>query len=169
MVMKQISKSMELKQKMFDLMTQKGIFSYEFFDSFEKLTDVTELPPKDSFYSTLLDEGITDEQYQIAQDVWNTFECKTLKDYMEAYLETDVLMLCDIFEDFRSNCRDTFKLDPAHYVTGTSLSWNCILRFTKVELELLADHKMYDFLTSGIRGGFSTCPYRYAEANNKYM
>jgi hypothetical protein len=83
--------------------------------------------------------------------------------------ETDVLMLCDIFEDFRSNCRDTFKLDPAHYVTGASLSWDCMLKFTKVELELLSDPKMYDFLASGIRGGFSTCPYRYAEANNKYM
>ena len=124
---------------------------------------------QDKFYSGLSQEGITDDDYQHAQEVWTTFDCQTIGDYHDLYLRTDVLLLADVFENFRKTAMETYGLDPAHYLTLPGYSWDALLKLTNVELELLTDPDMYLFIEKGLRGGISMVSHRHAIANNPQM
>lgn len=152
----------------FKLVTRKGVFPYQYIDNLEKLHE-TSLPPKKSFFNSLTNCDITDEEFHHAHTVWDVFECKTLADYSDLYLKTDVLLLADIFENFRKVCYTTYGLDPANYFTSPGLSWDAMLKCTKIKLDLLTDIDMHHFIKKSIRGGISNCSLRYAKANNKYM
>ena len=151
-----------------ELLTRKGVYPYDYVSSFEKLFE-TQLPPKEEFYSKLNDEDITDDDYQHAINVWNTFKCKTIRDYHDLYLKSDVLLLSDVFENFRKTCLKHYNLDPAHYYTSPGLAWDACLKETGQELQLLHDYDMLMMFERGVRGGISHISKRYAEANNKYM
>ena len=151
-----------------ELLTRKGVYPYDYVSSLEKLSE-TCLPPKEEFYSQLYDEDISDEDYQHAINVWNTFKCKSLRDYHDLYLKTDVLLLADVFENFRATCLKHYKLDPAHYYTSPGLAWDACLKETGQQLQLLSDYDMLMMFEQGIRGGITHISKRYAEANNKYM
>ena len=151
-----------------DLLTRKGVFPYDYVSSIHKL-DEKQLPPKEEFYSKLNDENISDEDYQHALNVFHTFNCKSIRDYHDLYLKSDVLLLSDVFENFRKTCLKHYKLDPAHYYTSPGLAWDACLKETKQELQLLTDYDMLMMVERGIRGGISHISKRYAEANNKYM
>ena len=60
-----------------DLLYKKGIYPYEYMDSWGRFSE-TRLPDKEKFYSKLNDEHITDEEYAHAQTLWEAFKCKTL-------------------------------------------------------------------------------------------
>ena len=105
--------SQAFKGEKLALMKKKGVYPFDYMDSFEKFWD-EQLPPKEQFYSILTDEGISDEQYQHVQKVWDTFSVKTMGRYHDLYLKSDILLLADIFENFRETCRQYYKLDPAH-------------------------------------------------------
>lgn len=152
----------------FNLVRKKGIYPYEFMTSFECL-NLTSLPDKNKFYSSLSDSHISDNDYNHAKNVWQNFNCKNMLDYSNLYLKTDVLLLTDIFENFRMLCLQTYGLDPTHYYTAPGLSWDAMLKITKIELELLTDIEKISFITRGIRGGISQCSKRYAKANNPFM
>jgi len=85
--------------------------------------DEPRLPSKGSFYSTLTETGISDEDYDRAHDIWSAYKCETMKDFHDAYLTTDVLLLADVFENFRSICMQNYELDPAHFYTTPGLSF----------------------------------------------
>lgn len=125
------------------LIKQKGVFSYNYVNSFERL-DEKELA-KECFFNEMTNCEISDEQYNHAKLVWCTFDCNTLGEYTDVYLKSDVLILADIFENFRKTCHETYKLDPAHYYTLPGLSWDAMLKLTKIELELLTDIDMIHF------------------------
>ena len=150
------------------LLTRKGVFPYDYMSSVDKLSE-KQLPPKQGFYSKLYNEDITDEDYQHAIKVWNTFGCKTIRDYHDLYLKSDVMLLADVFENFRKTCLKHYKLDPAHYYTAPGLAWDACLKTTSQRLELLSDYDMLMMIERGIRGGITHISKRYAEANNKYM
>ena len=150
------------------LLTRKGVYPYDYVSSLEKLSE-TQLPPKEEFYSKLDDEDISDDDYQHAINVWNTFECKTIRDYHDLYLKSDVLLLADVFENFRKTCLKHYNLDPAHYYTSPGLAWDACLKETGQKLQLLHDYDKLMMFERGIRGGISHISKRYAEANNKYM
>ena len=158
----------EIMKENVDLLTRKGVYPYDYVSSIEKLSE-TQLPPKDQFYSKLNDEDISDEDYQHAINVWNTFKCQTIKDYHDLYLKSDVLLLADVFENFRATCLKHYNLDPAHYYTSPGLAWDACLKETGQELELLHDYDMLMMFERGIRGGITHISKRYSEANNKYM
>ena len=164
---KELSKFESDKEK-FKLLKRKGVYPYEWMDKAAKFK-CTELPPMKSFYSKLKNEDISKEDYEHAQRVWETFECKTFKDYHLLYQKLDVILLADIFENFRETCMKTYGLDPAHYYTTPGLSWDALLKYTKVELDSIQDPEMLLFIEKGIRGGISTITKRYSKANNPYI
>ena len=134
-----------------------------------KKLDETSLPPKEALYSEPTGESITDEDYQHAQTVWKEFNIESMKDYHKLYNLSDVLLLVDIFENFRSICMNHYGLDPAWYFSAPGLAWDATLKITKVQLELLNDPDMLLMIESGIRGGIATISHRHAKANNEYM
>ncbi|XP_070529938.1 uncharacterized protein [Cardiocondyla obscurior] len=157
-----------LTNENFDLLTRKGVFPYKYVDSIEKLEDVC-LPPRESFYSSLTDDIVFENDYAHAIDIWQRFSIQTLGEYSDLYLKTDVLLLADIFENFRDSCIVSYKLDPAYYYTLPGFTWDAMLKHTGVKFKLLTDIDMVMFIERGIRGGLSQCSSRYACANNKYM
>ncbi|XP_074109263.1 uncharacterized protein LOC141534021 [Cotesia typhae] len=152
----------------FKLAIRKGAFPYEYIDSIERL-DETQLPNQESFYSKLTNSTISDDDYAFAQVVWSEFKINTLGEYSDLYLKTDVLLLADVFENFRLTCFKTYNLDALHFYTAPGLSNAAMLKHTEVELELLTDPEMLLFIEEGVRGGVSMCANRHAEANNRYM
>lgn len=119
-------------------------------------------------YDSLTETHIEDGDYERAINVWNVFECKTLGEYSDIYLKSDVLLLADVFENFRKVCLENYTLDPAHYYTAPGLSWDAMLKINDIEMELLTDIDMLHFFRHGIRGGVSQCVTRKAIANNKF-
>jgi len=95
-----------------ELLLRKGAYLYDYVNCIDKLSERS-LPPKDKFYSRLNDENVTDDDYIHAKTVWKEFDMKTLRDYLELYNITHVLLLADVFENFRDVCLEHYKLDPA--------------------------------------------------------
>ena len=151
-----------------ELIKRKGFYPYEYMNTEERFKE-TKLPPKKAFYSRLSGKGITKGDYKHALNVWNVFNMKTFLDYHELYNETDVLLLADVFENFRDLCLKIYGLDPTHYFTAPGLAWDACLKITKVELELLSDPDKLLMFERCIRGGISMISNRYGKANNKYM
>ena len=114
-------------------------------------------------------EHITNEDYCHAQKVWNTFKLQTMGEYHNLYLKSDILLLADVFENFRKTCLKYYKLDPCHYFTSPGLSWDAMLKMTDIKLELMTDIDMFQFIEKGMRGGISYIANRHGKANNKYM
>lgn len=138
----------EFSDEKINLLTRKGVFPYDYIDSWEKLKEVT-LPSKDMFYSKLYENTISDEQYTFAKHIWNTFKTRSILDYAELYLKTDIILLADVFENFRSTCLNLYGLDPAHYYTLPGLSWDAMLKHTKVRIETLTDVDQLLFVEKG--------------------
>lgn len=135
----------------FGLMKRKGVFPYSYMDSFDKLNE-TQLPEKKEFYNDLTDCDITDEDYEHAKSVWNTFESiKTLGNYAENYLKSDILLLTDVMETFRDLSLRIYGLDPCYYYTIPGFSYDAMLKMTKIKLELLKDIDMLLYLEKGIQ------------------
>ena len=152
----------------FNLMKRKGVYPYDYMDSFSKFND-TELPKREDFYSLLTDNNISEDDYSHAKDVWNTFNLQNMGEYHDLYLQTDILLLVDVFENFRKTCLTYYKLDPLHYITSPGLAWDAMLKMTGINLELITDIDMQLFIEKGLRGGISYIAHRHATANNKYI
>lgn len=88
-------------------------------------------------------------------------------DYHVLYPKSDILLLADVFENFRQTCLQYDKLDPCHYFTSPGLSWRALLKLTGIKLELMTD--MSQFIEKGLRGGTSYISNRYGKASNKFM
>ena len=150
------------------LLKQKGFFPYDYMDNIEKLKD-KKPPPQKAFYSKLTGKGINNYNYNHVLNVWKTWKMKTFKEYLELYNITDVLLLADVFENFRDICLKNYGLDPVYYYTAPGLAWDACLKMTGVNLELLSNIDMLLMIEKGIRGGISIISNRYGKANNKYM
>ncbi|XP_033223722.1 uncharacterized protein LOC117177247 [Belonocnema kinseyi] len=142
-------------------LTRKGVFPYEYLDSRARLRE-NQLSPKEKFYSTLNDTSISDEDYKHAKKVWCALSVKTIGEYVRLYMKTDV------FENFREQCLVFYGLDPANYYTAPGYTWDTILKYTGVRLELLPDVDMLLIVENSKKGGVSQCANRYAIAINKY-
>ena len=104
-----------------------------------------------------------------AKRVFKNFSNKNIGDYHDLYVQSDTLLLADVFGYFRNMCIKVYELDPAHFLSAPALAWQSCLKKTGVELELLADVDMLLMVEKGIRGGICHKIFAYAKANNKYM
>ena len=137
-------------------------------DDFNKFKEEG-LPSIKKCYSKLAGEDISDHDYNHAENVWKKFKCKTIGDYHDLYLKSDVLILADVFENFRKTCKKYYNLDPAHYFSCPGFAWDAMLMMTGINLELLTDIDMYQMVENGLRGGVSYIANRYSKPNNKYL
>ena len=152
----------------FILLLRKGVYPYEYMDNWERFNE-TSLPSKESFYSNLNMENIEDIDYRHGNNVFNKFKLNNLGEYHDVYVQSDTLLLADVFENFRDMCIKEYELDPAHFLSLPGLAWQARLKKTNIELELLTDYDMLLMVEEGIRGGICHSIHRYAKANNKYM
>ena len=150
------------------LISRKGIYPYDYMNGIKKFSE-EKLPQKEKFFSKLNDCGISDEDYDHAQRIWKEFGMKNLGEYHDLYLKSDVLLLADVFEEFRNVCMENYSLDPAWYYTSPGLSWDALLKHSRVSLELLTDPDILLLFEKGIRGGISMISNRFGKANNKFM
>ena len=100
----------------FVMLLRKGVYPYEYMDGLDKFNE-TSIPNKESFYSNLTMESITETDYIHANNVFKTFELNNLGDYHDLYFQSDTLLLADVFENFRKACIKTYELDPAHFMS----------------------------------------------------
>ena len=152
------------KQGDWKLLTRKGALPYEYISP-AHYGDLC-LPPIEKFISKLTGKSITRDKYKELQNIWNSFGCKNLGEFLEIYLESDVLILADVFENFRDNCLKSYHLDPANFVSGPSLSYHALLLMSNVVFEPVPDLETYFFIERAKHGGLSQMVTRYSRAIN---
>ena len=103
------------------LLLRKGVYPYEYMDSWKKF-DETALPAKEAFYRNLNLEDVSDEDYAHAQKVWDVFKINNLGDYHDLYVQSDTLLLEDVYENFRNMCLEKYELDPTYFVSAPGLA-----------------------------------------------
>ena len=107
-----------------------------------------------------------DMDYRHGNNVFKKFKLKNLEEYHDLYMQSDTLLLADVFENFRNRCIKVYELDPTHFLLLPRLA---CLKKTNVKLELLTDYDMLLMVEEGIRGGICHAIHRHAKANNEYM
>ena len=147
------------------LLLRKGVYPYEYMDDWSRF-DEEQVPDKNDFYSSLNMEGISGIDYRHAEKVFNKFNIKNLGEYHDLYVQSDTLLLADVFESFRNMCIEIYGLDPAYFLSAPGLAWQACLKKTGVKLELITDVDMLLMIEKGIRGGICHSIYRHAKANN---
>ena len=152
----------------FNKVLQKSAYPYEYMDNFDKFNDEY-LPGIDKFESSLNFSKISEDKYKNAIEIWNLFEFKNMRDFHNFYVLLDSCLLCDVFTVFRKKIMNFYGLDPLHYYSIPSLSWDCMLKFTKIKIELLRDIDQYLYIENNLRGGISQVSKRFSSANNVKM
>ena len=133
------------------MLLRKGVYPYEYMDSWERFNE-TSLPPKKDFYSELTLEDITDKDYNHAQKVFEEYRTD-IGDYRDLYVRTDTFLFAGVFEKFRDKCIEIYGLDPSYFYSAPGLAWQACLKNTEVKLEVLTDYQMLLMIEEGIRGG----------------
>ena len=128
---------------------RKGVYPHEYMDSWERF-DEKSLPDKKAFYSALYLKDITDEVYTNAQKVFEEFNFKNLSDYHDLYVQSDTLLLANIYENFRNKSIEIYELDPARFLSAPGLAWQACLKKAGAGLELLSDIDMLLMVKKGI-------------------
>ena len=111
----------------FILLLRKGVYPYEYMGNWERF-DETSLPDKESFYSSLNMENIDDIDYRHGNNVFKKFKLKNLGEYHDLYVQSDTLLLADVFENFRNICIKVYELGPAHFLSLPGLAWQACLK-----------------------------------------
>ena len=104
------------------MLLKKGVYPYEYIDSWERYNE-TLLPDKKAFYSELNFEDITAEDYLHAQKVFKKLKIKNLGEYHDLYVQSDALLLADVFENIWNKCIEIYELDFDHFLSAPGLAW----------------------------------------------
>ena len=104
-------------------------------------------------------EDITDANYAHSKGVCKDFEIKHLGEYHDLYVQSNTLLLADVFENFRNMCINIYQLDPLKFLSAPGFAWQADLKKTKVKLDFLTEIEMLLMVGKGIRGRISHCTY----------
>jgi hypothetical protein len=143
----------QFDKEKFDMVLEKSFFPYEYCTSLELMKKTTKLPKRRHFYSSLSEETISKKDYNFAKKVWKKFNCQNLVDYAKIYCKIDTILLAEVFQKFREDMHKFSGLDPAHYISLPSYSYDSMLKMTNCEIHLPSDINMVQFIESGKRGG----------------
>ena len=159
-------------------LTTKQVFPYSYLTdkcnkTIEDVLSEKNLPfNENDWYNDLTKTNTPTEDIQHAHNIFNTFGCKNIYDYTILYLKTDVILLTEIFENFRNLSMKTYNLDPCWYYTTPGFAWDAALKFSDINLQLFNDKNMIDFFIKDrtMRGGISTVSrLKHSIANNPYL
>ena len=153
-------------KKKFNIVLEKSFFPYEFCQSLKQMESVTELPSREHFTSSLTEKSITVSDHKFAQKVWKMFNCQNLIDYTKIYCKIDTILLAEVFQKFRHEMYSFSGLDPAHYISLPSYSYDSMLKLTNCNIKLPTDIDMIQFLETGKRGGVSFIGTRQMQVTN---
>jgi DNA polymerase type B, organellar and viral/Recombination endonuclease VII len=163
-----IVKKYFLDPEQFNLIKEKGIYPYDYIDSFDKLDKP--IPDRNEFYNKLENKHVSKCEYERVLKVCESFQITNMKQYTELYLQTDVLLLADVYENFRKGCQKNYGLEAVAYFSTPGITWDAALQKTGIQLKSIQSYDDHLFFERGIRGG--PCQIgcqRYVEANNTYM
>ena len=149
------------------MVLQKSFFPYEYCQSLELMKKTKKLPPKSAFYSVLTEKTITEKEYKFAKKVWKKFKCQNLLDYTKLYCKIDTILLSEVFQSFRRAMQGFSGLDPAHYISLASYSYDSMLKMTKTTISSPPTIEMVHMLENGKRGGMSFIGTRDLIASKK--
>ena len=133
------------------------------------MKSLEELPRKEKFFSSLTDSKISDKEYEHVLNVWEKIEMKKMKDYHDLYLKCDILLLADALQKFRTNSSKDYVLCPSHYLSAPGLSWDAMLKMTKIKLQPIPDPGIYIFFEECARVEISLISKRGRKDNNIYL
>ena len=111
----------------FVLLLRKGVYPHEYTDTWEKFSEIS-LPSKEDFYSNLNMEDISDIDYRHANNVLKIFKLENLGNHHDLFVQSDTLLLADVFNNFRDMCIKEYELDPAHFLSLPGLAWLACLK-----------------------------------------
>lgn len=151
----------------YDMVLQKSFFPYEYCESLDLMEKTKKIPKKSAFYSVLSEKTISKEEYKFAKKVWRKFKCQNLLDYTKLYCKIDTMLLCEVFESFRKAMMGFSGLDPAHYISLASYSYDSMLKMTKSVISSPPDIEMVHMIENGKRGGMSFIGTRDLIASTK--
>ena len=114
------------------LLLRKGVYPYEYMDDWDRFNE-EKLPNKSDFFSSFNMEDVSEIDYRHATKVFNKFNIKNLGEYHDLYVQSDTLLLADVFNNFRNLCIKTYKLDPAYFLSLPGLAWQACLKKTGVK------------------------------------
>ena len=157
--------SEEFSGEQLKLVKERGIYPYEYMDSFKRFNE-NKICYKSKFFSSLKNKCVSKEEYERAIHVWSVFKINNMGEYHDLYLKTDVLLLADVFEKFIKTCLNYYRLDPCHYFNAPGLSWDSMLKMTGVKLELISNVDMYLFIEKGMRSSISYISKRYSSISD---
>ena len=128
-------------ENQYKLLIQKEIYPYEYMTNWDKFKE-TKLHLREAFYSKLNMAGVREEDYEHARRVWKEFGLKDLGEYHDLFLKTDVILLANVFEEFRKVCLKNYGLDPAHFYKAPGLVWKACLKKTRIKADFLSWQKL---------------------------
>ena len=147
------------------LLLRKGVFPYEWAQSVAQMEATTFLPQRESFFSSLTQQGISERDYEHAEQVFSFFKCKNMLDYCELYCQLDTVLLFEVMESFRSTIKENFGLDCTRYISAPQLAFDCMLSTLDEPIELMSDPDMILMCENNIRGGVSFVGERWVAAD----
>ena len=143
----------------------KGVYPYSLCNDAYLMKKIVSFPPIGKFFNELTNTSCTPKDYQFGIDVYKSFNCKNLYEYTILYNHTDTLLLAEIMMVYRKVIQDNFQMDINHFLGIPGLSFNLMLKISKVKLELISDPEMSDFFRKSIRGGMSFIATRNAKSD----
>lgn len=141
----------------------KGLFPYKWFDDYAKF-DATSLPPPEDWYNEMTNSLIDPTE---AYKEWEQNKFKTFEEYHDHYMKLDVILLCDVFEEFRRTCVSAFKIDPVHFQGAPGYTWQLGVMAAEHRFKIIQNVDVYTDIQNSIRGGVSQCMTRYVNVRDK--
>ena len=127
------------------LLLRKGVYPYEYMDDWSRL-DEEELLDKSDFYSSLNMEEISGIDYRRVNKVFDKFNVKNLGEHHDLYVQSDTLLLADLFENFRDICIKVYGLDRAYFLSAPGLEWKACLKKNRSKIR---GFKRYGYAING--------------------